>query len=192
MHSYMAQNIFLVHNLIHFCDDVRLLGPLDKYSAFKYENFIKKIKKKVKTSNKPLQQFVNRIHEENQLKINPEQREYPIVKFSSTGEDGEGRRFIKSVEYENFFLSTKTSDNCVLLCDDNIIAVNRVFLRKNKILLYGKKYRDSKLFFDKPCDSSDVGINVVNEERNEFFVLEDRYIKQKCLKLPINERDSEI
>lgn len=37
-----------VHNLIHICTNVLSLGPLDKYSAFKYEKYMQQIKKKRK------------------------------------------------------------------------------------------------------------------------------------------------
>jgi len=35
-----------VHNLTHLSDNVKLYGHLDKFSAFKFENYMQQIKKK--------------------------------------------------------------------------------------------------------------------------------------------------
>ena len=39
--EYISDN---VHNLLHLCNDVRKYGPLDVFSAFKFENFMQAIK----------------------------------------------------------------------------------------------------------------------------------------------------
>lgn len=43
--QYVSHN---VHNFLHLCSDVRIFGPLDNFSAFRFENFVinKKINKK--------------------------------------------------------------------------------------------------------------------------------------------------
>ncbi|KAB0804630.1 hypothetical protein PPYR_01600 [Photinus pyralis] len=48
-----------VHNLIHLTDDEKINGPLDNFSAFPYENFMKDIKICVNSSNFQLQQNVS-------------------------------------------------------------------------------------------------------------------------------------
>lgn len=52
-----------VHNLIHLAGDVKAHGSLDEFSAFKYENLMYKIKRKLKQSSLPLQQLHNRLVE---------------------------------------------------------------------------------------------------------------------------------
>lgn len=39
---------YYVHNLIHIVEDVEFLGPLDKFSAFRFENYLYQLKKTVK------------------------------------------------------------------------------------------------------------------------------------------------
>lgn len=58
-----------VHNLVHICNDVETFGPLDEFSAFKFESFMYKLKLKLKTSSRPLHQIVNRIAEESEIPI---------------------------------------------------------------------------------------------------------------------------
>lgn len=53
-----------VHNLLHLCDDVLKFGPLDQFSAFKFEDYMQKLKGKLQSAGKPLQQIANRIYEE--------------------------------------------------------------------------------------------------------------------------------
>jgi len=60
---YGKQHIsYNVHNLIHLCDYVNIFGPLDKFSAFKYENYMQKIKKKSKIIESPVKTICLSIH----------------------------------------------------------------------------------------------------------------------------------
>ena len=53
-----------VHSLVHLCDDViRFQLPLDALSAFKFENYLKTLKRFVRNANNPLAQIVKRIKE---------------------------------------------------------------------------------------------------------------------------------
>ena len=67
-----SYNIFLdVHGLIHLVQDVKKFGPLDNFSAFKYENFLQTLKKLLRKHDKPLQQICRRyIEYENKIEEN--------------------------------------------------------------------------------------------------------------------------
>ncbi|XP_022176620.1 uncharacterized protein LOC111038013 [Myzus persicae] len=60
--EYVTYN---VHFLIHIANFVKIHGPLDKFSAFKFENYLQIIKKTVHNSKYPLQGVYNRILEQN-------------------------------------------------------------------------------------------------------------------------------
>lgn len=49
-----------IHNLLHLVDDVKTFGPLDNFSAFKFENYMQILKKYMRKAEKPLQQVVRR------------------------------------------------------------------------------------------------------------------------------------
>ena len=55
--------IYNVHSLLHLVDDVKLHGPLDMNSSFKYENYMQYIKVMVRNGKNPLTQIVNRLEE---------------------------------------------------------------------------------------------------------------------------------
>jgi len=52
--EYLSHN---VHNLLHLFSDVRTFGPVDNFSAFRFENFMTSIKKQIRKNEKLLQQL---------------------------------------------------------------------------------------------------------------------------------------
>ena len=56
--------VFNVHNVLHVADDVKYFGrPLDQLSAFKYENYLQKLKRMIRSASNPLVQVAKRIDE---------------------------------------------------------------------------------------------------------------------------------
>jgi hypothetical protein len=56
--------VYNIHSLLHLADDVRNFSlPLDKISAFKFENFLHKLKKWVRSPSNPLVQVGKRLQE---------------------------------------------------------------------------------------------------------------------------------
>lgn len=61
---YGDKNVtFNVHNLLHIVGDVRKFGPMDSFSAFRFENYIGKVKKLVRKGDKLLTQIHRRLSE---------------------------------------------------------------------------------------------------------------------------------
>lgn len=58
--EYMSHN---VHNLLHFCNDVKKFGTLDKFSSFRFENYLSTVKKWIKKRHQPLEQIACRYSE---------------------------------------------------------------------------------------------------------------------------------
>lgn len=52
-----------VHNLIHLTNNFKRFGIVDSFSAFSFENYMQRIKKLIRKSEKPVQQISNRINE---------------------------------------------------------------------------------------------------------------------------------
>ena len=48
--------VYNAHNLIHIASDVEKYGPLDRFSAFKFESFLGRLKRLMKKPNQPLSQ----------------------------------------------------------------------------------------------------------------------------------------
>lgn len=97
-----------VHNLLHLCNDARKFGCLDNFSCFIFENYMWEIKKTLKTSKYPLQQFINRYYEF-------------TTYCTNNSQDIDDEMLVKEVGYENIEGSSLSSDGryiyiCVKLC----------------------------------------------------------------------------
>lgn len=58
---YGVENlIFNIHSLIHLAKDAMIHGPLDDFSAFRHESFLGKLKKLIRSKNRPLAQLIRR------------------------------------------------------------------------------------------------------------------------------------
>lgn len=53
--------VYNVYFLIHLANYCRLLGPLDSFSCFPFENYLRRLKILVRPGNKPLQQLPRRM-----------------------------------------------------------------------------------------------------------------------------------
>ena len=64
--NIMSYNL---HGLLHVVVDVQKLGNLESYSAFRYENNMQEITKKIRKPGAVLEQYYNRFHEKNDLAL---------------------------------------------------------------------------------------------------------------------------
>lgn len=58
-----------VHNLLYLCSDVKIFGPLDKFSTFRFENYMMSIKRLLRKNDKPLQQLIKRYAEKENINL---------------------------------------------------------------------------------------------------------------------------
>src|SRR5207249_6022175 len=73
--------VYNVHNLVHLHEDSRLLGNLDSYSAFKFENCLNIIKRFLRSPHKPLQQLVRRVGERGQFNKRTSESNREVLKM---------------------------------------------------------------------------------------------------------------
>lgn len=63
---YLSYNVY---NLVHLAQDVKVHGNLDSFSAFKFENFMQKLKKLVRKPESPCCQVVKRLAERESVQM---------------------------------------------------------------------------------------------------------------------------
>ena len=150
--------VYNVHSLIHLADDVRRTGALDDWSAFRYENYLGCLKRKLRSGNLPLEQICRRIYELNDFK---------------------GHLEPGNVEVHFKIDPKKSKDNCVLLNDGTYCIVNSK---------HGEKITVSKLIkrcecFTKPCKSSILGIFAFKGLDKSSYIRSYSEIQKKCMKI---------
>lgn len=173
--EYISHN---VHNLLHLSNDVLNFGSLDKFSCFKFENHMQKIKKKLHQSGAPLQEFSNRIFEELQLPIQPcKVLQYPIVFYKKNNA-------ISHVQFKNFKIAVDQANNCAILDNKFVIFILDIFEENSICYICAKRYLNPKSFFDIPCSSERLGIFIIsNTTTTDIIKIPITLIKRKCLKM---------
>ncbi|VEN59027.1 unnamed protein product [Callosobruchus maculatus] len=178
-----------VHNLLHITEDVRKFGPLDNFSAFRFENYMAKIKRTLRKSDKPLQQLYNRYAEieasvyeckEERLCLQKVHTEGPLksTEYSYTQ--------YKICRYQNFYINcTNGKDNCFMLKDGTTVIIQNIVQdnEDEKIFIIGEKMTRTDNFYTSPCNSLDLDIAVAEPTDHTLFSWSLDELKSKLWRL---------
>jgi hypothetical protein len=169
-----------VHSLLHLADDCRQRGPCDEFSCFPFENFLRFIKKTVKSSVLPLNQAVKRIMESgvclNQQPIIFDLNPVTLVQEQTTGfmpEDlhlAPGWKFFKGIQFSKFLLSGNDKDCFFMAKDNNIYRLNNVLTTTSSTFLVCNKYSMKEDHFTYPMPSSQLGIFAVSSLHKKLLI----------------------
>ncbi|XP_051162443.1 uncharacterized protein LOC127282315 [Leptopilina boulardi] len=171
--KYASHNI---HNLLHLCNDVKRFGRLNKFSSFKYENYLSSIKRWIRKGFHPLEQIVRRYSErESYLKDTKMKQTLTLNHPHNSGPlDGDCamiQKQYKILEKETFKLNCNEPKNsCVLLKNGVFGQVLNIIDCNNEIRLIIKKINCISQLYDNP-DSRCINIykGILSEEA-EFSV----------------------
>lgn len=149
-----------VHSLLHLAADVRLHGPLDSYSAYKFEDKIRQLKRMIKSNNRVPEQLFNRVMERRNLNYSPKIKKDKFV--------------VRSVKFQR--------DSCFILKDRSVVEIIDICSSKTKYLV--SKYQTVNSFFMDPFDSQEVGICLVDNLSMTEEYIDSSLLKFKCYRLP--------
>lgn len=123
--EYISHN---VHGLSHIVEDCRVLGNLNLYNTFSFENCLQQLKKLVRKPDAPLTQIINRICEsqnifviksqekiELQMKQEHDESPLPTANFSIQ---------YKKITIKNISFTTRFGDNCYYLNTSIVLIEN--------------------------------------------------------------------
>jgi len=193
--KYVSHN---VHNLLHLADDVETFGPLDEFSAFRFENYLSKIKKLIRKGDKPLQQIARRLTEidincRNDIEILTSTNNIQLKKHHCNGPllNGISQKTCRQfsiLKTKHYSLDVNNTNNdCVLLDNGTCVQIYNFIQYKNKSWLIGKEIMcNSSNLYTEPCHSQNFNIHVVsnNEEMSNLKMWSCRHIKAKLCRLP--------
>ncbi|KAL6418178.1 hypothetical protein ACFW04_012295 [Cataglyphis niger] len=137
------------HNLLHFCDD----------------NYMQSIFKMICKNDKPLEQIVCRISEQNNY-MNPNLNIRHVLNkphilnphFNGSLINCHNYNQFSKVVYEKFILTNKEPDNCCCLMDGSIIVILNFASNIKNTIIVGNKYKALQDLYTKPCKSSKLNI----------------------------------
>nr|XP_023013056.1 uncharacterized protein LOC111503073 isoform X1 [Leptinotarsa decemlineata] len=193
MTLYGSENVsHNIHNLLHLCDDVKYLGPIDQFSAFPFENHMQKLKKLVRKGEKPLEQISRRIYEQERNFNNPQncsQTQYPQPSI----EHSEGPLFsnvinskqYKKVEFSNYVLRTSEADNCCYLQNNSVIIIKKFIAHEGEMKIIERKFINLENLYTSPCESSQLGI-FISSTPGPLQLWPLSQVAYKCMKLKLN------
>lgn len=188
--EYITYN---VHGLIHIAHFVKIHGPLDKFSAFKFENYLQMIKMSLKNARFPLQDVFNRIIEQTKIEIVEPIASYPILKkeivYNHLIHPDPTDTLYENVITENCILSSVNKKNMYFLLKNNvIICIKKIIKKANGSVYFEVVKYNAVPFFDNPLVSDIVGdfyVDIFDE--TDSFLINMCDIKHKCLFFSISD-----
>jgi len=191
--SYLSSNMHIIQ---HLADDTKQYGPLDKFSAFPFENYMQPLKKKIKSGVKPLQQLVRRYTEDqilfkdenqnsNKNSLGPINYRCKLKNRPMTNDVFEPQ--FTGWRMKRFVIKLNSSDNCVKMKNNDVVLIENIASSKldtNNIMIIGRKFNTIKKFFEKPCSSNLLNIHNASQLSHlQSWILSD--IQENLICLPL-------
>lgn len=186
--------VYNVHCLLHLAADVKVLGALDEFSAFPFENALGHLKKLVRKPQFPIQQVVLRLNERYAARLVLQNVVYPVTKFEHCAGPVPAcmpnvEQF-RQVQTDKYMLSLNCSNNCVIVScgvDTECIPVRVKNIMKigDKIILLCTKFTQLTDFFTSPVSSTCLNFYKVAGESADFYQFNLSDVLYKCVCLPL-------
>ncbi|KYM97373.1 hypothetical protein ALC62_11978, partial [Cyphomyrmex costatus] len=160
---YGKQSLVMnIHSLTHLADDVENMKcSLSNYTAFPFENILGKLKKMLRSGNRPLAQLCRRLHESFYTESNKVMLSQPII-ILKRGLSKPYGETVKKIKYKETILTCKKPNNVVYLKNKKIMSIEEMYIphdgREKDIILTGNKLKIVKPMFTYPCNSDQLNM----------------------------------
>jgi len=187
----VEQVSYNVHGLVHLAKDSLQQGPLDFYSAFKFENYLGELKSSLKTSFNPLQQLICRLYErENCTKSSvvnggeillTQSRGFPVLNVDCD------RKYYASALFSDFSLKINNADCICKLDSGEVVRITAFF--ENSVGKFASCVIATKIgpAYQSPCGSDVFDIIKVKFDSDTSHVVLLHRISSKVVCLPDND-----
>jgi hypothetical protein len=168
-HYGASSVVYNVHSLLHLCDDARMYGTLDEFSAFVFENYICKIKKKLHHGNLPLQQVSNRIHEMISIPIihSPsDEAHFQLKRRKVISINGNSTEIFHQIKFNEFKIDSDPRNSWFMTKSQQIVHFDRVQQVNGDNLVFGKEVKNKENFYCRPIQSSKFRIFEANKQES--------------------------
>lgn len=182
--------VYNVHCLLHIVSDVRQYGPLSSFSAYKFENHQRELKKHVKKPSKVLQQIYNRIEEINIIN----EKNVNVNGLIGVARQVDNDIFpgcnssYKGFKYGSFILKNNLRDSSCLHSSGVPLQIQWFTRVNGAVKIIAKKFLNPRNFFTEPQESlKDLGIMLVDPPGDELFMFDQQDVKHKFVRLPYRD-----
>lgn len=181
--EYLSHNF---HNLCHLRDDAVLHGPLDKFSAFKYENFMQTLLRDIRKPDKILQQIYKRHRERQASPLDMIKKDFkPVKSNDNTLVCGLSGTQYSKIRYKKMVINTKNNgDNCFLI-RDRVMIIENIILKNKNYFLVAKEFKNIVNLFDQPIDCSTLNMYKCSSLSSTLRVHEISDLTAKLFRLPL-------
>lgn len=169
------------HNLIHVIDDVtNMRCSLSEMTAFPLESMLRKIKRYLRSPHHTIAQLCRRLHEESLISQRANLISEIEIKKKSYSE-------IKKLQYKRSLLSSKTPDNVVLLKDNTIVEIKKIYHGEQFIMIEGKIWNVKSSIYNYPVSSNLLHMwELHSHVSNNNIIISLNEIQNKMIKLSLN------
>lgn len=184
--QYLTYNI---HSLVHLVEDCKDRGVVDNFSCFRYESFLFRLKRFIRSANLPLQQIINRISEIGPTLSVIKTDSSEMCKYEKELDPHESYHLFqdKTVKYflkltlGNIILKADSSDSYVLIKDNHVLRIMYFIKTESECLVIGNEYGTSE-FNDFPLMSlTDTRLVSMLLKKSAVFTLSDVVCKVLCI-----------
>lgn len=185
-----------VHCLIHLPYDVLRFGPLDNFSCFPFENFLQKIKRKVRISRNPLSSLVKRLAESRNtrkhhsagsrsVELSMPHQEEPLINNCDQSNIHQFKKF----KLRNWTFTNRFPNNYAYLNDSTVFCINNITESNNQIQLVGKRIESAlSPFYSYAFENAGKLLNInltLSENLSDTVEVPVKQIVSKAIKLPL-------
>ncbi|KAE8742107.1 hypothetical protein FOCC_FOCC012381, partial [Frankliniella occidentalis] len=185
--------VYNVHSVKHLADECRDNGPVDEFSAYKFEN-LGTVRKVLRSREKPLQQLANRDFECKGWLLSSERDLHDDVLLDrpraiKEREDYEGDQWLK-ITLSGYKLSVESSYCCFNTIDGEVVKLsNIIHCPDGQITLAGYKFSRLQNYYTYPINSSEIGIFKVDQLQKVKKYWNIFKFSQKCVLLPSSDEE---
>lgn len=184
-----------LHSFLHLFDDVSMHGSVDNFSAFKYENFLQRLKRMLRKGDKPLQQCARRYEElKHYVKQDKSLSVEDVPVFTGLHTNGPVPSCCTNPQFSCLKMSgtqfkLNLSDSCCLLSDGSYVVIQNFCALKSSgsKVIVGYKLENIEDAYTVPCPSSFFGIVFAKKLSCTLSYWPIELLQTKCFRMPFKE-----
>lgn len=169
-----------VHAIVHLMEDYDRRGNVHSFSAFRFENFLRFLKKTIRSPSRPLEQTINRIKENGLFLGHLPAEEHLKMELRLSYISGDENRY-RILILENTKLKSRSADGYVLTHSGKVVKIQYFLQIKGEYKFEGRAFLSLDSMFVEPVDSKSLCIyKAFNfEQRSSRYDVKD--IKMKMM-----------